>query len=137
MTYYEKEDLRNEISILRAITNYLMTERPDLTHEQVLKATEKYKRQIRQKLSNIYKRDAESEIIIGCDEDGEGWIVKEWYNSPFTEEDMEEYIEDNWQRINSPFDCTGLAFTRWIHIFNVETSFGAKAVVYHAKGLDV
>lgn len=137
MTYYEKEEIRKEISLLREITRYLMTERPDLTQKQVLEATKKYKRQIRQKIASIYKRDEENEIIICCDEDGEGWIVKEWYDCPFTEEDKKEYIEDNWQHIYSMYDCTGLAFTRWIEIFNVETSFGGRAVVYHAKGLDV
>ena len=137
MTYYEKEELRNDISILRAITHWLETEKPELTHKQILKATENQKKRIRQKMANIYKRDEIDEVVIGCDEDGTGWIVKEWYDCPFSEEDKKEYIEDNWQRINSMYDCTGLAFTRWIEIFNVETSFGARAVVYHAKGLDV
>lgn len=137
MTYREKEDLRSDISILREIIQYFETERPELTRRQILEATAKQKRRIREKMANIYTRDEMAEIIVHVDEDGEGWIIKEWYDCPFTEEDKKEYMEWNWQRINSPYDCTGLAFTQWIEIFNVETSFGAKAVVYHAKGLDV
>lgn len=137
MNWREKEDLRSEISILRVITHWLETQRPDLTHEQVLKAIEKHKKRIREKRANIYKRDEEREIIIQYDKDGEGWITKEWYDFTFTDEEKKEYIEDHWQRINCAWDCTGLVFTRWISIFNVETSFGGRSVVYHAKGLDV
>ena len=137
MTYYEKETLRKDISIFKFIEDYYNTKRPDLTRQQKLKALEKTKKRIRNKLKEIYERDEQKEIVFGADEYGEGWIVKEWYDSPFTEKEKQEYIESEWIRINCPWDCTGQSFTRWISIFNVDTSFGKRAVVYHAIGLDV
>lgn len=38
-------------------------------------------------------------------EDLQGW----------TDEDIKEYVEDMWERINSPYDCTGKRFTIYIH----------------------
>ena len=137
MTYCEKEKLREDISFLKLIEDYYNTKRPDLTHQQKLKALEKTKKRIRQELKDIYEREEQKEIVIGADECGESWIIKEWYDSHFTEEDKKDYIESNWRRINCAWDCTGLSFTRWISIFNVDTSFGKQAVVYHAIGLDV
>ena len=135
MTYREKERIREDIWILRELEKILIEK--GVPRRQCLEKLEKHKRRIRQTLKDIYERDEQKEIVFGCDEYGESWIVKEWYDCPFTEEDKKEYIESEWIRINSPFDCTGLGFTRWIRIFNVDTSFGKRAVVYHAIGLDV
>lgn len=135
MTYYEKENLREDITILKYLEQWLLEK--GIPREERLHKLEKHKKRIRQKMKDIYKRDEESEIIFHAAEDGTGWIEKEWYSEPFTDEEKEEYIDMRWQRIHCPWDCTGLAFTRWIEIFNVDTSFGKCAVVYHAKGLDV
>ena len=135
MTWYEKENLREDIAILKCLEQWLLDK--GVTREERLHKLEKHKKRIRQKMKDIYERDEESEIIFHAAEDGTSWIEKEWYSEPFTEEEKEEYIDARWQRIHSMFDCTGLQFTRWIEIFNVDTSFGKRAVVYHAKGLDV
>ena len=135
MTYREKEELRGDIAILKVLEKWMIEK--GIPRDEYLKKLEKHKKRIRQKLKDIYERDENNEIVFGADEYGEGWIEKEWYDSPFTEEEKEEYIENNWRRIHSAFDCTGQSFTRWISIFNIDTSFGKRAVVYHAMGLDV
>ena len=135
MTWEEKENLREDICLSRELMKWLIDK--GTPRKECLRKLEKHKRRIRQEMKNIYERDKEKEIVVKCDEDGTGWIVKEWYDSPFSKEEKEEYIKNNWHHIHSMFDCTGLVFTRWICIFNIETSFGARAVVYHAKGLDV
>ena len=135
MTCYEKENLREDISILKCLAKWMLDK--GVPREEYLNKLEKHKKRIRQKLKEIYERDEQKEIVFGCDKHGEGWIVKEWYDSPFTDEEKQEYIESNWRTIHSLYDCTALPYTRWISIFNVDTSFGKRAVVYHAIGLDV
>ena len=135
MTYYEKENLREDILILKYL-NQLMIDK-GVSHEEYLKKLEKHKKRIRRNLKNIYERDEEREMIFHAAEDGTSWIKKEWYDSYFTDEEKEDYIESNWITINSAYDCTALPYTQSISIFNIDTSFGKRAVVYHSIGLDV
>lgn len=132
MNYYEKEELRKDISLLRTLLT-MELETP-LSRQQRLKMVEPFKKIVREK---IKKYNADSDFECHYSEDGESCWYKEFYNEPFTEEEKREFIEENWQHIYSPYDCTGQWFTRYIVICNVNTSFGAKSVVYHVLGLDV
>ena len=73
------------------------------------------------------------------DEYGDSLYTKEFFNTPFTDEEKDEFIEDQWQRICSPYDCTGKLFTTSIRIcyFKEPNSFGAMSVVYHFLSRDV
>lgn len=135
MTYNEKQSLREDIQLSRQLERWLLEN--GNTRKECLDKLADYKRRIRCKLKDICDRDEEKEIIIHADEHGDGYIIKEWYSKPFSNEEKQEYVQNNWVHIHSAFDCTGLKFTGWIRIFNVETSFGAKSVVYHAIGRDV
>lgn len=70
--------------------------------------------------------------IFNCDDYG-SWIEKTIYPYEFSADDIEEFIEDNWQRIYSMYDCTGKAFTRDIRCFPIN----GKTIVYHFKSLDI
>ena len=135
MTWNEKQSLREDILLLKQLERWLLEN--GTPHKESLDKLADYKRRIRQKLKDIYARDEEREIVICVDEHGDGYIIKEWYDKPFSDEDKKEYAENNCMHIHSAFDCTGLSFTKYIRIFNVETSFGARAVIYHAIGRDV
>lgn len=52
-----------------------------------------------------YREDYDSSFCEFWLEDLQGW----------TDEDIKEYVEDMWERINSPYDCTGKRFTIYIH----------------------
>lgn len=73
------------------------------------------------------------------DEYGEGYYIKEFFTEPFTEEEKEMFIKNQWRYIHSLYDCTGKPFTKSIIICNFKepNSFGAMSVVYHFLGLDV
>lgn len=62
----------------------------------------------------------------------EYWVEKTVYSYEFSQEEIEEYIEDNWIRIYSLYDCTGLTFTRDIRCFPIN----GKTIVYHFKAVD-
>lgn len=106
--------------------------------EKRLKSLEYTKRELRKMLKQT-NTDPFKETYHYRDESGESYYIKEFFNFNFTEEDKEEFIESQWQRIHSPFDCTGRSFTTSIRICNFKepNSFGAKSVVYHFLSLDV
>lgn len=106
--------------------------------ERRLKILEKTKRYLRKSLRPL-NTNPFSETYHYRDEYGESYYIKEFFDEYFTEEEKEEFIEDQWRRIYSPYDCTGLAFTTSIRICNFKepNSFGAKSVVYHFLSLDV
>lgn len=134
MAWYEREELRQDYEWLHDIMT-LEVKGYEIPLEQRLKMAEPFKRKIREKLKRYNNRKTEDEIHYS--EDGESCWYKRYYNTPFTEEEKQEFIEDNWKYINSPYDCTGHWFTRHIAVCNVHTSFGSKAVAYFFMGLDV
>ena len=131
MRWDQKEELRNEISLIRELMN-IQVEGYNPSRQQRLKSVESFKKRIREKLKRYNEVDD-----IHYSEDGESYYYKEWFDYPFTEEDKQEFIEDNWVHINAPWSPTGRWFTSHIAVCNVETSFGAKAVAYHFMSLDV
>lgn len=131
MTYYEKEELRSEISLLRELMN-IQVEGFNPPRKQRLESVAKFKRKLRDKIKH-YNREDERHYTS----DGEGYYYKKWFDEPFTEEGKREFIKDNWVHINAPWSPTGQWFTSHIAVCNVETSFGAKAVAYIFMGLDV
>lgn len=106
--------------------------------EKKLNIVKPFKKEIRQCMKPL-NTDPFEETYHYRDEYGESFYSKEFFKYPFTEEDKEEFIKDQWQYIYSPYDCTGLRFTKYIRIFNFKepNSFGARSVVYHFMGLDV
>ena len=106
--------------------------------ERRLKILENVKRDLRKMLRPL-DTDPFKETYHYKDEYGESFYIKEFFDMPFTEEEKEEFIENQWRHIYSPYDCTGLTFSTSIRIFNFKepNSFGARAVVYHFLGLDV
>lgn len=131
MTYREKEEIRNEISLIRELMN-IQVEGHNPSRQQRLKSVESFKKRVREKLKRY------NEIIddIHYSDDGESYWYKEWFDEPFTEEEKREFVEGNWIHINLPWSPTGQWFTSHIAVCNVETSFGAKAVAYHFMSLD-
>lgn len=134
MTWYEKEELRKDYEWLYALMT-LEVPGHEITHDKRLKMTEPCKRKIRENLKRYNNRKAEDKIHYS--EDGESCWYKKYYNTPFTEEEKRKFIEDNWVHINLPWSPTGKWFTSHIAVCNVNTSFGAKSVVYFFMGLDV
>lgn len=131
MTYREKEEIRNEISLIRELMN-IQVEGYNPSHQQRLKSVESFKKNIRKKLAQYNNRTEERHYT-----DDDSYYYKEWFSEPFTEEEKREYIEDNWQSVGYyPYSPTGLWFTTKIVVCNVETSFGAKAVAYHFMSFD-
>lgn len=106
--------------------------------EKKLNIAKPFKKEIRQCMKPL-NTDPFSETYHYRDEYGESFYIKEFFKYPFTEKDKEEFIEDQWQHIYSPYDCTAMRFTKSIRIFNFKepNSFGARSVVYHFMGLDV
>ena len=131
MRWDQKEELRQEISLLKALMEIKSDK--EVPRQQRLKSVESFKKRVREKL----KRYNSIVDEIHYSEDGESCWYKEWFDYPFTEEDKREFVEDNWIHINLPWSPTGKWFTSYIAVCNVETSFGARAVVYHFMGLDV
>lgn len=130
MRWDQKEELRKEISLIRELMN-IQVDGYNPSRQQRLKSVEGFKKRIREKLKRYNEADD-----IHYSEDGESYWYKEWFDSPFTEEEKREFVEDNWVHINLPWSPTGQWFTSHIAVCNVETSFGAKAVAYHFMSLD-
>lgn len=63
----------------------------------------------------------------------ESITYKKFFPFYFTEEEKKEFIEDKWQHIYSPYDCTGQWFTRSIEFFRTANG----TWVYHFEGLDI
>lgn len=126
-------DVRKSYEIIKWITEDEM-----LTQEQKLRFTKDIKADLRKVLKPL-DTDPFKETYHYRDEYGESYYIKEFFDMPFTEEEKEEFIEDQWRHIYSPFDCTGQSFTRYISIFNFKepNGFGARSVVYHFLSLDV
>jgi hypothetical protein len=127
----EKEEIRKDISLLRSLID-LEIEDYGISFNQHLKSIVGLKKLIRKKLADYNNRTDDRHF----NSDGESFYYKEWFDYPFTEEDKQEFIEDNWVSINLPWSPTGKWFTSHIAVCNVETSFGKKAVAYHFMSLD-
>ena len=104
---------------------------------QRLKIAAPFKREIRY-IMKPFNTDPFEETCHCRDEYGESFYTKEFFEYPFTDEEKEKFINDQWRHINSPYDCTGMAFTQRIVICNFKepNSFGALSVVYHFLGID-
>lgn len=94
---------------------------------------------IKRKIRNLLARNDHSPKFHYRDDSGESFWFKEYFNTTFSDEEKEEYIENEWVEINSPYDCTGRAFSTSIKIINFKepNSLGKMSVVYHFMALDV
>ena len=129
MTWNEKEDLRKSFSIINSIMSM-----EDYSYEKRLKFAEPFKRKAREELKRLNNR---VDYIHYPTEDGESCWWKEYFDYTFTEEEKQEFIEDRWVHIYSPYDCTGKWFTSHIAVCNLNGSKNGKAVAYFFMGLDV
>lgn len=112
-------------------------EMDDFPLETRLKILEQTKRELRRRQKHKINPFEETYHYRG--DDWESYYSKEFFHSTFTEEEKEEFIESQWIRIYSPYDCTGRKFTTSIRICNFKelNSFGAMSCVYHFFSLDV
>ena len=129
MNYYDKRELKRLYESVKDIMELDM-----IPLQKRYKGTEHLKREIRKIIAR--NNDKCPEEVRHYSSDGESYYYKEWFNYPFTEEDKQEYIEYNWQHINSPYSPTGRWFTRNIVVCNVNGSKNGKAVAYIFMGLD-
>lgn len=120
------------------LVKWVMKDCNDLDLEKRLNIVAQTKREIRQCMKPL-NTDPFAETYHYKDEYGDYFYTKEFFECPFTEEDKEEFIKEQWQHIYSPYDCTGLNCTKSIRIFNLKepNSFGARSVVYHFMAKDV
>lgn len=63
----------------------------------------------------------------------DGYIEKMLYPCQLDDTDKAEIVNGLKMTINSPYDCTGKAFTQWIAFFNVPSG----CFIYHSIGFDV
>lgn len=69
------------------------------------------------------------------DELGTDWIEYGFFEAKdWTDEEIQEFVDDMEIHINSPYDCTGMVFTQWITWHR--NPCGLVSVI-HKKGLDV
>lgn len=62
----------------------------------------------------------------------DGYIEKMLYPRQLTKDEQSEIANGLHLTINSPYDCTGKAFTRWIEFYNVPSG----CFIYHSVGFD-
>lgn len=98
-------------------------------------------------LKNYYKRThpvrqerksllEDARVHYSGNEYGDGFVEYGFIKGSefWTDDDVQEWIECEWQRICSPYDCTGLAFTQGIDWHRNPSGI----VSYqHYKGIDV
>lgn len=66
---------------------------------------------------------------------GESWFEYGFFEAKdWTDEEIQEFVDDMEIHINSPYDCTGMVFTQWITWHR--NPCGLVSVI-HKKGLDV
>lgn len=99
------------------------------------KILEPYRKDLRRMLNRNVNTIWES---THCKDDT-SYYIKEFFITPFTEQEKEEFINEQWQHTGYAFDCTGRPFTTSIRICNFKepNSFGAMSVVYHFMAIDV
>lgn len=95
---------------------------------------------------NVYRQPVRDPLAVPL---SEGWrsfndgetgtdyrLLPDNPDDPYTDDQIREYIEDSdvyYGRINSPYDCTGRRFTRWIDWKRTP----AGIVLLHSWGLDI
>ena len=62
-----------------------------------------------------------------------GYISKKFFPYHFDQMEKENFIDSHWISINSPYDCTGRAFTVSIDMYEIDGG----TWVYHRKALDI
>ena len=128
MTNIEKAEIKSKFSLINMIMKL-----EDFSLKQRLEMTSYLKRELRKELSLLNKNETKIHYLS----DGCGYWYKEFFNTPFSDEEKKEFIDEHWCSNNSIYDCTGRLFTAHIAVCNVNTSFGAKSVAYHFVGIDI
>lgn len=97
---------------------------------------------------NVYRRPVYDPLRVPLtggwrhvyDDDYEGGkhfcLLPDRPEDPYTDDEIREYIEDSdvyYGRVNSPYDCTGKRFTRWISWKRTP----AGIALIHSWGLDI
>lgn len=107
--------------------------------EEIIKHKREYRKWLREKCSPKYLypgRDGEGygEIVASGGDWDRGWIKVFFKGEHWTEDEIEEFREDNWQRPRySAYDCTGDWFTWAIDVFNTPKG----VVAYIREAMDV
>lgn len=93
-------------------------------------AAEDYKRKIRQKTTYTIETENPWKVVFA---DYDSILKKRFFPYFFTEEEWEEFMEDTWVNIYSPYDCTGQLFTRGLERYTTNNG----TWVYHSMSFDV
>ena len=123
---------REALTTIQIIRDYLESYRVGI-HDPVVvmlkRALRKYWAAKEDKLKSIC-----GNLHFRYDEDGMG--MTDYTILPgqcWSEEEIREFIEENWIRIYSMYDCTGKQFTVDLHVRNVP----AGVLIIHNKSIDV
>lgn len=95
-------------------------------------AAEKYRHEIRAKQSK-YKVEEPINHWKVCFSDYDGYTKKAFFPYYFNVEQWEEFCENEWINVYSPYDCTGQWFSR--DLTRYETKNGTW--IYHTLALDI
>lgn len=78
-------------------------------------------------------RPCENQWKVFCCSDSESVIEKRFFPYHFTPEEQMEFTEELWERIYSPYDCTGQWFTKDVKFFKIHNG----TWIYHFKSIDI
>lgn len=65
--------------------------------------------------------------------DYDSFTIKKFFPFFFDDDEKQEFVNDYWESINSPYDCTGQIFTVSIDFYKVKNG----TWVYHHKSIDI
>lgn len=106
-----------------------------------------FEKAVKDKILKSYRKESRRMLNVNINtlwesthyrDDYECWYTKEFFKNPFSDEEKEKFINDQWRTTGYAFDCSGRPFTTSIVICNLKkpNSFGAMAVVYHFMAHD-
>lgn len=132
-----KEAVRDEYLIIRKLQEEIEQKKKEI------KICEALIKSSKDAIRNTYKEEEYCrKNYIQWQSYADDWdrrYCKEEYDWEFTEEEVKEYIEENWEHWYNPWgdgrDCTGVWFTSHISVFPIKGM--NKTIVYHFQNCDV
>ena len=120
--------------------NDLLIERKNTTNKDMIQciddAIHRYtikERKERREEERMHKSRSYEVVNWGWSDDyWSGWEKRLYPGAHWSEAEKQDFIDSEWEYINSPYDCTGQMFTCGIDVFNVP----AGVVVYIFSAID-
>lgn len=72
--------------------------------------------------------------VVHFSEDGESVLLKRMFDTPFDHEEWQDFCDNTWVEICSPYDCTGKMFSVSLDAYTLKDG---RTWVYHTMALDV